>query len=86
MYKCNLKCRYKYINVKKRPKKYTKDFGKNFDKTSKPLIEKHENYSTFMYKCILRYRCIKCEKTLKIRKQNIDKNFDKTSMKTSKKL
>ena len=46
--------------------KYTKDFGKNFDKTSKTLIEKkQENYSTFMYKCIIKYRCIKYEKNLK---------------------
>ena len=63
--------------------KYTKDFGKNFDKTSKTLIEKkHENYSTFMYKCVLKYGCIKYEiKTLKISKQNIDENFKKTSIK-----
>ena len=46
--------------------KYTKDFGKNFDKTSETLFEKkHENYSTFMYKCIIKYRCIKYEKNHK---------------------
>ena len=58
MYKCNLNCRCKYINVRKNNSKNTqKDFGKTSIKLQKPLIEKHENYSTFMYKCNLKCGC-----------------------------
>ena len=51
-------------------KNITKNTQKTSVKTSiklqKTLIEKkHENYSTFMYKCIIKYRFIKYEKNLK---------------------
>ena len=74
MYKCNLNCRCEYINVRKNKSKNTQ---KKSIKLQKKLIDKHENYSTFMYKCILKYKCIKYEQNLKISKQNFDKDFDK---------
>ena len=39
-------------------------------KLQKHWLKKHENFATFMYKCIIKYRCIKYEK-----------NFQKTSIK-----
>ena len=66
MYKCNLNCRCKYINVRKNKSKNTQETSvKTSIKLQKTLIEKHEYYFTFMYKCLLKYRCIKYEKNLK---------------------
>ena len=63
--------------MRKNNSKDTRNFKKTLIEQKKSLIEKHENYSTFINKYILK-------KPWKISKR-FDKDLDKISMKTSKK-